>query len=101
MVVTDVNDRSGREPRREEVTRVGRKLVYVKEYGREYSYRLEDGTRNDNYGHSHIWTEDEWTERERRVNVTTALREAGLETVGYSWKFDTHTLEEILAVVSK
>lgn len=57
VTVYDVNAR-GRSPERLPVVRVGRTLVYIAQYGRDDAYRLDDGKRNDDYGHTWIDPDD-------------------------------------------
>ena len=57
VTVYDVNAR-GRAPEQLRVSRIGRTLVYIAKYGRDDAYRLEDGRRNDDYGHTWIDPDD-------------------------------------------
>lgn len=78
VYVRDVNGR-GRPVRKTPLVKVGRKLVYIEEFGRPLAYRIEDGQRNDNYGHSWLQTEEEYVEERRRTEAVDRLRDLGLE----------------------
>jgi hypothetical protein len=99
VLITDVNAR-GRGPYETTVTKVGRKLVYANMYGRDYAFRIEGGVINDNYGHQHIWTLEEWGAKERHSKVLADLREVGVKFDWDSKSLSTETLEKILGVVT-
>lgn len=72
------NTRGGR-IQEAEVSKVGRKLVYIEEYGRPVAYRIDTGNKNDQYGHSTMYTPEAWAARERRADLDRRLREGGLD----------------------
>ena len=87
VTVYDVNAR-GRAPDQLPVVRVGRTLVHVAlRYGGEVAYSIEDGRRNDNYGHT--WIDPDDLARIKRDLVgkrpprtAPAMRDVGTVTKG-------------------
>lgn len=79
VVLRDVNRR---EPATVRVTRIGRKLIYVRHYGRELAFRLEDGVANDRYGHASLRTHEEEQACVERDYLITELRRHGVEVTG-------------------
>lgn len=61
------------------VTKVGRKLVTVEEYGRPFQYRIETGQANDQYGHEWLVTEAERDAGLRANEARAFLRSLGLD----------------------
>jgi hypothetical protein len=57
------------------VTKVGRKLVTVEQYGRPYQYRMEDGRENVSQNGIPDWieTDDQRAERLRRLAELRAM----------------------------
>lgn len=98
-LVSNVNDR-GRGPFEVTVLKVGRKYVTVGERGWSKEFHLASGDANDNYGHHHLWTLDEWASRERRVDAISRLKRLGLQAVGYGDpRLDTDTIEAICDLI--
>jgi len=102
--VGDTLVRSGHNVRRDEevtVTRVGRKLLYVEMYGREFPFRIETGVANDNYGHDWLRTPAQVAESRRRTLALVELRGLGFQPVGFSTAGDvaTETLERVVSVL--
>lgn len=97
--VYDVNGR-GRGPDEATVTKVGRKLVTVAgPHNWSRTFRLEDGLRNDDYGHQWIRTDEEREAAERLTAVTAILAAARLRPEpGCTLPLDA--LEAIAAIVS-
>jgi hypothetical protein len=67
------------------VVKVGRKLLQIPLYegdpsGKTLAYRIEDGRRNDNYGHTYLWKREDLAAEKRREAVTSALKAHGVET---------------------
>lgn len=78
--VYDVNAPRGRGPSEGTVTKVGRKLVTVRDrYGHSAVYRIDGGTINDNYGHQWIRTDAERDEHERYKAAVESLRAVRVE----------------------
>jgi len=99
VLLKSVNSR-GKAPSEVVITRVGRKLVYIEEYGRELAFRIADGRRNNQYGHEWIETPERAAAKAHRSDVVARLKAHGIDYVGYSgFKQDTETLEHILAVL--
>lgn len=72
-----------------EVVKVGRKLVYIEEYGRSTAYWIDTGVINDDYGHTWIQTPEQFQEQQDRTAALHRLRDLGLVpqafgTVDYS-----------------
>lgn len=82
-----------------EVSRVGRKLVYVVALGREVAFRIAEGDTNDNYGHSHIYTLEEWADRARRLDLTARLHRGGLGFYAGGPEVPLDRLERIVAIL--
>jgi len=65
------------------IHKVGRTLVHVLRYperldlGTE-TYRIEDGVRNDNYGHSYLITREEYEARKIQSELLEELRKLGV-----------------------
>ena len=85
VTVYDVNA-CGRAPEQLPVARVGRSLIHVDvKYRGEVSYRLDDGRRNDDYGHTWIDADDlarikRDLARKRPPKPAPTLREVGTVT---------------------
>lgn len=83
------------------VTRVGRKYVYVGQGWREDAYYKVSGEgKSDGYGSiGHIYTPEEWNDRNRRAELLDALKEHG---VRFDWgrgdRISTDLLAALLAV---
>jgi hypothetical protein len=104
VLVQSVNSR-GRAPQTGVVTRVGRKLVYVEQYGREQAYRIhEGGRRNDGCGHEWVETGARAAKRERRNAVRDRLRELGFDerfaTGGWS-EYPIEKLEKVIRLLEE
>lgn len=84
------------------VTRVGTRLVYIEQYGREYSYRADTGRRNDNYGHSWLQTHGEYMEEKRRAALYERLAEHGMRSYQSDWAgLSSDKIERILAILEE
>lgn len=82
-----------------EVVKVGRKLITVK-YGYAASvFRLDDGRKNDAYGHQHIKTVEQAAEDLRRGSVVGRLREFGIDLRWDAREISTAKLESMLQVL--
>jgi hypothetical protein len=79
-----------------EVVKVGRKLVYIEEYGRQIAYRIETGVINDDYGHTWIQTPDQFQEAQDRKVVLDRLRDLGLTAHRFrELSYSTATLKAV------
>ena len=103
VVIRDVNERrqywDDGQPPRGVVTKVGRKLFTVSYGYGESVYRIEDGTKNDPYGHGWVQTPEDFANRELRGELTKRLRDRGLSTVVGGPTLSTDTLEAVLQVI--
>jgi hypothetical protein len=85
------------------VHKVGRTLVHVlrveskPELGTE-AYRIEDGLKNDNYGHTRLTTRAAYEESKKRAALFASLKEHGVTMAGRAPK-STATLEALLQVL--
>ncbi|QBP29715.1 hypothetical protein SEA_TYPHA_60 [Mycobacterium phage Typha] len=83
------------------VSRVGRKYVYITQYGRECKFHGDTGQEVSEYGSPGVlYTPEEWAKRERRLTLFKSLDKLGIE-VKYSHRslMGTDVLEQILAAV--
>lgn len=79
-----------------EVVKVGRKLVYIEEYGRAVAYRIETGVINDDYGHTWIQTPEQFQEQQDRAAVLERLRDLGLSSHRFNGlPYSTATLNSV------
>jgi hypothetical protein len=95
VVVYDVNfDKEGSPGT---VTGVGRKLFSVDGPRGPLMYRLEDGRRNDAYGHQWVKTVAQAEEDDRRKHALDSLRRCGLQfyASGREALYGTGQLEEL------
>ena len=103
VVIRDVNEKrqywDDGQPPRGVVTKVGRKLFTVSYGYGESVYRIEDGTKNDPYGHGWVQTPEDFANRELRGELTKRLRDRGLSTVVGGPTLSTDTLEAVLQVI--
>ena len=61
------------------VVKVGRTLVTVEDSNHiQEMYRMDTGAKNDAYGHSRIFTMQEWDDVEERADLTKRLQQAGV-----------------------
>ena len=76
----DVNAR-GRGPTRGTVTKLGNKLVTIRDdvYNYENKYRIAEQTINDNYSHYWFRTDEQELDDNLREEAKNTLREHGLE----------------------
>ncbi|MGW7100444.1 beta barrel domain-containing protein [Streptomyces sp. NPDC054838] len=77
----------GREPGAVTVHKVGRTLVHIVRYqGRPENgtdaYRIEDGRKNDGFGHSYLIRREEYEEGQRLGRLRDALRQRGVRFEG-------------------
>lgn len=93
VIVSGVNMR-GRS-REAEVVKVGRKLVYIGEYGRHVAYRMDTGVINDNYGHTRIQTPEQFQEQQDRTAALHRLRDLGLVQAYGTVDYSTATLNAV------
>lgn len=103
LVRRDVNENRLGGPQNVEVVKVGRKLItVVDKYGTAEVFRLEDGTRNDNYGHGYVQTSDQYEDEQARDAILKRLRAQGVDVqqIGNAaGKFSTNTLAHVLDIV--
>lgn len=97
--IYDVNRRRGQGPQEGTVTKVGRKLVTV-QVGTHWSwtFRIEDGSRNDRYGHQWVKTDEQRKVEEHRNDLLRRLAEGGLE-VRIGRMIATEGLERLVAAL--
>ena len=79
------------------VVKVGRTLVHIEYFHRTETFRIEDGRRNDNYGHQWFLTLEQAEVKDRRRAAEDALRSVGLQFTS-SGRRDSLTLEQIEAL---
>jgi len=101
--VYNVNSRPGEGPLPATVTKVGRTLVTVgfdEPYRPDSQYRMEDGSWNnrDYSHHSWIRTDEQRAVEERRAAADRALRDLGVQVVGWS-DIPTAKLEAVVEVL--
>jgi len=100
--VFDVNGKRMGQPEggwRGEVVKVGRKLVHI-EYGERLqadAFRIDDGRKNDNYGHRYFLTLDQVALRDREHSARTVLREHRI-SVDFGADITLEQLEALAAV---
>lgn len=70
--------RRGAEPREMTVTKVGRKLVTVEQYGRPVQFRIESGHINDAFGSARICTPAAYAAEQAASKALAELRELGV-----------------------
>jgi hypothetical protein len=68
-----------------EVTRVGRKYVYIKPWGRETGFYKQNGRENTSYSPSYIKTDLMLARDRRETVVNAAIKSAQLDRLSYSW----------------
>ncbi len=96
-----------REPREVTVSKVGRTLVYVQVSSwREEAFYIKDGSerRSPNAGGfgDHLYTLEEWADREKRDELTKCLLVHNIGPKGYGhFNQSTATLEKIVAILDK
>jgi len=95
LIRRDVNERRTGGPQEVIVSKVGRKLVTVTHYGRPETYRIEDGTRNDEWKHHWIQTPEQYAEDQRQGAVEVRLRELGVD-IRFGTRYSTDVLEQIV-----
>lgn len=97
VVITGANRR---EPSEGVVTKIGRKLVTVREGSwREKQYRIEDGVRNDAYGHDAILTQEEFAEKIERIHIFKKLEAMmWLRNMG---RYSVDQLRRIVAIMEE
>jgi hypothetical protein len=71
-------------PQEVTVVKVGTKLLHIPlterdPDGKTLTYRIEDGRRNDNYGHTELWTREAYEAEKSRESVEAALKAHGVE----------------------
>ena len=84
------------------VVKVGRKLLTVQESPGRYGegvYRIENGVKNDNYGHSYLETREAYRARQERNEVLNRVRATGLNFGYVSRELSTAKLRALLAVM--
>ena len=83
------------------VHKVARKLLHVHFADRDpkisgtTAYRIENGVINDNYGHSVLYTRQQWADEKRRDEITKALREHGVEV----WRGEPKPINVLEAIL--
>ncbi len=97
--------RSGAE--QHEVVKVGRSLVYIKLWGRERGFRMEDGRDSQHTSSTpgaamYIRTLEQVAEREERINIVGRLKALGVESSGYGdFKYSNETLLKVIAILEE
>lgn len=99
LLLIERYNRSGRAPIVVTVAKVGTKLVHIEVDGGTYTYRIDTGARNDNYGHIYLITREEYEEVQVRDGLENSLRSAGVELRFGVRKFSTAKLRALLAVM--
>jgi hypothetical protein len=82
------------EPRVVAVEKVGRKLIHAD----RRTYRIEDGSRNDNYGHTSLRTREQHAEIQEEQRLREGLRGHGI-TFGLGNAPSIPRLRALLAVM--
>lgn len=101
VLIRSVNQR-GSEPEKATVTKVGRKLVTVRnQYNWFEVYRMDTGKRNDNYGHEWLQTPEAYADEQHRTELWGQLRELGLKTEWGKPTISTVKLERIIAILEE
>lgn len=86
------------------VTRVGRKLVYIEEFGRERAFRIEDGSFNgQQYGAGEwIATEADVALSDDRQALVARLADLGVTSTGFGgFKLGNETLAAMVKVIEE
>lgn len=100
VVIRSINERRHRGPNTAIVMKMGRKLVHVEEqFGHMSTFRIEDGQRNDAYGHEWIETSEEAAENGTRRVLLRELRDGGVEIRLWADRFTTDQLRAIRQIV--
>lgn len=83
------------------VVKVGRSIVYTARVpGSVFvdSFYMESGRETGSYSHSHVYTIEEWDEREEQAHVMTLLRRRGIEVAWNRGKdYDLPRLRALVA----
>jgi hypothetical protein len=86
LLLTKMGGRREKEQTPEEVTvvKVGTKLVHIpvserSPEGKTLAYRIENGVRNDDYGHTQLITREAYEAEKSRDSLEEALRLHGIE----------------------
>jgi hypothetical protein len=86
LLLTKMGGRREREQTPEEVTvvKVGRTLLHIpvserSPEGKTLAYRIENGVRNDNYGHTQVMTREDYEAEKSRESLEESLRRHGIE----------------------
>ena len=106
VMVTSVNGRT-REPVERTVVKVGRTNVTLdgSYFGvwQEKTYNMETGGETGNYSHEHVWTLQDWADREKRSDLVERLKASAL-LEPYRYGFDRipiSKLERIVAIMEE
>lgn len=92
------------EPNDVYVTKVGRKLLTIEQYGRPVQFRIESGELNDrNYPyHSHVYTPEFYARKLYREELESRLQDLGLRFQGFSdRKISNEAFEKIIEIVEE
>jgi hypothetical protein len=86
LLLTKMGGRREKEQVPQEVTvvKVGRTLLHIPAYesqpdGKTLAYRIENGIRNDDYGHTQVMTREAYEAEKGRDSLEEALRLHGVE----------------------
>jgi beta-lactamase superfamily II metal-dependent hydrolase len=97
----DVNERSRNGPEEVTVTKVGRKLVTVaRRGGRTETFRIEDGTANDRFGHGWLQTRERYEAEQERGTVIQRLRDLGVSLEYTAPTYPTDALRDVADVLA-
>jgi hypothetical protein len=101
LIRRDANEDRLGGPQKATVVKVGRKLVTVSagQYDRTETFRIEDGIKNDNFGHGWIQTEEEFEEEKRRGAVEQRFRDHGLSWYGTTQRWSVETLTRVADIL--
>lgn len=86
LLLTKMGGRREKEQTPEEVTvvKVGRTLLHIpvsedNPEGKTLAYRIENGVRNDDYGHTVVTTREAYEAEQTRESLEESLRQHGIE----------------------
>lgn len=87
-------------PRVVTVSKVGRTLVHIPcTQGKTDTYRIDDGLRNDGYGHTELKTREGWEDEQKRVVLMERLYKHGFSYNMRATQKPTNVLEAVLKVL--
>jgi hypothetical protein len=107
LLLTRMGGRREKEQVPQEVTvvKVGTALLHIplsesQPGGKTLAYRIENGMRNDSYGHTQVMTREAYEAEKSRESLEEALRRHGVE-VWRGGEKPIEVLKELLAVMDK